>query len=161
MFHRGSQQYHRRYCILYTKTPATFVNEVPQPQCICRDSHRRRQVQVSLFVPTFMFNHFSPSHRQALKTCTHNELNFWTCTFILQGPRTFEIKPKSNFVNLFQNMNTNSDLKPSQTTQDLQTTVDWIRHICSLLCTSWFGSASTPDEPQCPWITLLHSMWYH
>ena len=82
MFHCGSLQYHCRYCILYTKTPATFVNEVPQPQSDCSNSHTRRQVQVHLFVLTFMFNHFSPSHRQALKTCIITNL-------ISEHPRSF------------------------------------------------------------------------
>lgn len=158
MFHCGSLQCHRRYCILYTKTPATFVNEVPRPQCDCRDPHRGRQVQVHLFVPTFMLNHFSPSHRQALNTCTQNEINFWTCTFILQGPRKFEMERKSNFVHVLQNRNANTDFKLSQTTEDLQTIVDWIRHIYGLLCISRFGSASTPDVFV---INLLHAMWFH
>jgi len=64
----------------------------------------------------------------------------------------FEMKPTSNFEYVLQNINVNTDFKPSQTTEDLHTTVDWTRHIYGLLCISWFCSASTPDDPRCLWL---------
>ena len=70
-------------------------------------------------------------------------------------------KQRTIFAHVLQNINANTKFKPSQTTEDLQTTVDWIRHIYGLLCIPWIGSASAPDDPRCSWLTLLHATWFH